>query len=191
MVNPHYLSTSVLAQVRNAFHSNKDVPSVTLQKFFSEEEYKKLSRAMAKAAFRKTVDKMHYSYSTAKMPKAVKDAVNDTTAKKFISMVLNKEIKDINGKLCMFQWKDYTLLHDETVEKPGVDVILDFTPSWDEKAGGKIVYVDGSGNSHHIPASPNTLSVTMRNESVQKFVQYCNHYAGKRKHTLFFGAVEF
>ncbi len=190
MVNPQYLSSGTLAQARQAFLANTELPSITLQKFFSEKEYVQLSRAVSKASFKKNADKMHCSYSRAHMPPELKAALSDAAMKKCISTILKKEIKKIDGSVCQFQWKDYTLLNDETMEKPGIDIIIDFTAHWEGAAGGKIAYVDGTGDSTTIHASPNTLSITLRKEGVQKFVQYCNHYAGKQKRLLFLGMIE-
>ncbi len=190
MVNPQYLSGSTIAQVKHAFHANRELPSITLQKFFSEGEYKTLSKVVSKTKWEKAKDRMHYNHSVAPLPTELKKMLDNTMMKRCISAVLGREIKKIEGKLCMFGWKDYTLLYDEAVEKPGIDLIIDFTPQWGENAGGKIVYADGTGDSRNIPSSPNTLSVTIRKEGVQKFVQYCNHYAGKKKRILFLGTVE-
>jgi hypothetical protein len=189
MVNLQYLNEGTIIQVRQAFRANKDLPSITLQKFFSDIGYQKLSKAVSKSAFRKNVDKMHYSYGVAKLPNELKATLNDPTVKKYLSVLLDKDIKKIGGTLCEFGWKDYTLLHDEKVEKQGIDIIIDFTEEWDENAGGKIVYVDGTWDSRNIPSSPNTLSLTIRKEGVSKFIQYCNHYARKNKRVLFLGSI--
>jgi hypothetical protein len=189
MLNPLYLSRATLAQARSAFRSNKELPSITLQKFLDEKASKQLRAEVAKASFRKKVDKMHYSYATAPLTKRMKALLKSPELLNCVSSIVGMQAISIEGELCTFGWRDYTLLHDEKVERSGVDVLLDFTGQWREETGGKLVYVDGTGSSHHIPALPNALSITFRKEGVQKFVQYVNHKAGKGKRILFIGKV--
>ena len=92
-------------------------------------------------------------------------------------------------KALCFSWKDYIILHDENKEKLGIDIIVDCTEDWNEKAGGNVVYVDGKGNYSKIPVKENTLTIVKRHHHEQKFVQYVNHYAGPKKRYLVVGKL--
>ena len=76
------------------------------------------------------------------------------------------------------------MLHDKKVEKPGTDIIFDFSDKWQDDYGGHIVYVDGRGNYITTPVQGNTVSIVKRSSSIQKFVQYVNNH-GKDKKRLF------
>ena len=71
-----------------------------------------------------------------------------------------------------------------------VDIIIDFTQEWDGSYGGAVVYADGSGEFHKIVIAENTLTITQRKEGVQKFVQYVNHFSGKKNRVLFLGTLQ-
>ncbi|HLD87309.1 MAG TPA: hypothetical protein VJB12_04555 [Candidatus Nanoarchaeia archaeon] len=185
--NPAYKNQETISQIRRAFSKNTNLPSVTLQKFFDESVYSSLQSAFRKQKFAKKVDRMHYRYSTSPLPKALKEILNNENFIALCSRIMGTKITRIEGALYSFGWRDYTLLHDEAMEQPGFDIIIDFTDSWPQDAGGIIVYVDGTWNYHHIPPTPNALSLTKREENVQKFVQYVNHKAGKKSRVLFLG----
>ena len=185
--NPAYKNQETISQIRRAFSKNTNLPSVTLQKFFDESVYSSLQSAFRKQKFTKKADRMHYRYSTSPLPKALKEILNDENFIALCSRILDTKMKGIEGAMHSFGWKDYTLLHDEAIEQPGFDIIMDFTDAWPKDAGGISVYVDGTGNYHHIPSSSNTLTLASRKEGVSKFVQYVNHKAGQRSRMLFLG----
>lgn len=189
MLNPQYLCNEALSKVRDAFYANRELPSVTLRRLLDEENYGKLVIAVKKARFRKVRDR-HQCHGVASLPAALRNALKDRMLLCYLSEILDRKVKRVQGSLCMFGWKDYTLLHDERTEKAGVDVIIDFTGRWNANAGGAIVYVDGTGEYHHIPSSPNTLSITSRKTGMQKFVQYVNHHANRQRRILFLGRVQ-
>ena len=133
---------------------------------------------------------MQYSYSVPKTPKTLAQFISSKQLKNYISRIISKKIKNINGRMYRFEWKDYTLLHDKNTEKEGFDFILDFTDNWDEKADGRIIYTDGKGSYNYIPSLPNTLTIIHRKKGFQKFVQYINHYSNNSKRCLFIGLLE-
>ena len=100
----------------------------------------------------------------------------------YLSEALGEEVLQLrSGSNYRFGWKDYTLLHDELVLEPGVDIILDFTAEWDPAVGGQIVYVPEEGGQMEISPSPNTLILVKRPEGMQRYIRYVNHHSGEKK----------
>lgn len=189
MLNEAYLRKTTVGGIQKAFDASKELPSIVLQRFFDEKAYAKIALLCKRASFKKSMERMHHSYAVAPMPREVEKFLNNEEVLRFISKIVGKNIKSVNGCLYMFGWKDYTLLHDKKKEKPGIGIIFDMTGKWPNRAGGKIVHVDGTGSYHRIPASENAVVVTKRKEGIQKFMQYINHVAGKKKRLLFMGTA--
>jgi hypothetical protein len=100
--------------------------------------------------------------------------------------VMNSYIHKIAGstpkwEVWSFGSKDHTVINDEKVEKPGIDLILDVTPDWKTEWGGSVFYVDGSGQFTMIKPEENKLLIFRRDKGTHRFVQYVNHHAGKNK----------
>ena len=190
MINNSYLSEQTIKKVRGLFLSNREFPSIKLQNFLDKQFYAQLTQEILNSKYKKAVMPMQYSYSVSKTPKTLAKFINSEQLKNYISRIIGKKIKNINGSMHRFEWKDYTLLHDKNTEKEGFDFILDFTDSWDEKADGRIIYTDGKGNYNYMLSLPNTLTIIHRKNGFQKFVQYINHYSNNNKRCLFIGLIE-
>ena len=190
MINNSYLNEQTIKKIKELFLSNKDFPSIKLQNFFDKVFYDGIMKEILNSKYKKAVKPMQYSYSTSKTPKILNKFLNSVTLKNFISKIINKKIKRVNGSFYKLEWKDYTLLHDENTEKEGFDFILDFTNNWNQKTDGRIIYTDGKGNYNYILSLPNTLTIIHRKNGFQKFVQYINHYANNNKRYLFIGLIE-
>ncbi len=167
MINKKYLDN--IEQIRKVFYANKEIQ---LSDFLGKKSYEEFKKKINKIKLAKKVQPMCCSYDEAEisLPKDIAD---------FIFLILKKKIE--KARLLCFKWKDYTILNDEVIEKPGIDVVFDLTDNWNNNAGGSIVYVDGSGEYTKIPPSGNTLIIVERKKNVQKFVKYVNHLAQKKR----------
>ena len=81
-----------------------------------------------------------------------------------------------------FKSGDYTLIHDDNLDPPGLDMLISF-PSvgmeWDPAWGGGLQYISGTDTLlSHFP-NANELMVVFREEDVLKFVKYVNASAGQ------------
>lgn len=159
-------------EIRKAFYSNKDLPSIQLYDFLDKKSYDDLKKKISKLKLARKTQAMQYSFSEAEF-EFDKEIID------FVQSILKKKIQ--KTKLLCFEWKDYTILNDEVLEKPGIDVIFDITDDWNENCGGSIVYVDGNGEYTKITPSGNTLIIVERKKNTQKFVKYINHLAQKKR----------
>ena len=189
MINNSYLNEQTIKKIRGLFFSDKVFPSIKLQNFFDKRLYDETMKEILNSKYKKMIKPMQHSYSVSKTPKTLAQFINSEQFKNYISEITGKKIKNINGSMYKFGWKDYTLLHDENTQKENFDFILDFAGSWDDRAGGRLIYTDGKGNYNYIPSSDNTLTIVHRKNDFQKFVQYINHYAGNNKRYLFIGLI--
>lgn len=180
LINPSYTEQKTLAQIRAHFSNNKELPSISLQQFFAPDIYAAVKKEMAGLAYRKETNMLQHRFKKATLSRSLHALFEHPEMVSFIASVLGKKTKGVDMAACVFGWKDYTLLHDEATEKPGIDVFFDCTDEWHEGWGGSLVYVDGTGNYTFLPPSPNTFVLVERKKGVQKFVQYVNHHAGKK-----------
>ncbi|MBI2669141.1 hypothetical protein HYX14_04835 [Candidatus Woesearchaeota archaeon] len=187
-INLLYLNQKTRAEIQKTFHLNKELPSVQLQQFFTKEVYEQLCQAVVSGSFRHEKIPHLHSYSVAEIPAKVDAFFSSSEFLDFFSLLLPKKIK-ISFRLYSFSWRDYILLNDQSLEKPGIDLIFDLTSLWDSSWGGNIVYVDGTGEYTMIAGAPNTLTIVQRKKNVRKFVQYVNHYAEQRKRYLLMGTL--
>lgn len=179
VINSLYTRSVTLRKIREAFDG--PVPSVQLQQFFTEEFYEKIVSEVNGTPFQKAVQPLQYSYARADGPSGLHSFFSSLEWKDFWFSLTGKKTDSPTLALYEFGWKDYTLLHDALVEKPGFDVIVDFTFDWNPDAGGAVRYVDGSGEFTTIACASNSLTIVRRNKNVQRFVQYVNHYAGMKR----------
>lgn len=97
------------------------------------------------------------------------------------SDIVRRKLSIRTAKLLALGASDYRIAHDAAREEPGIDIILDITPAWDQKWGGQVAYVDGSGDALVLPAAKNLLAIVERKKSIQRIVTYVNHHAGRKK----------
>lgn len=190
MINQSYLQKQIQEKIRAEFYTPAEFPSVLLFQFFKKEFYLKLREQVARAHFTTNVEKLTYSYSRADCPVLLTKFLQSQEFCQFLSSIIRKPVQGIEAHFYSFTWKDYTILSDTALEQPGIDLVLDFTADWNENAGGAVVYKDEQGNFISIPIAPNLLTLVERKPSVQKYVQYINHYAQKHKRYLLLGKIK-
>ena len=177
MIQQLYQDPKNLTKIRQLFAQDTELPSVQLPDFLEADAFTTLLENVKKLTFTSVAEPMHASFLEAS------DASEPISAlSPFLEKLLGKST--VKGAFYMLGWKHYTLLHDEAVEKPGIDVIFDLTPLWEDSWGGQVIYVDGTGEYRNVAIAPNTLTITQRNKGVQKFIHYINHHA--QGHRLFF-----
>lgn len=189
MINKTYLNPKTVEKIKQEFLSQDDFPSIVLFKFLEREMYLKLRQQIVRLYYKKEVVRTSHSYAVAEISPAMAKFLNGKEFLDFLSLILNKKVKKIDAKAYSFASKDYTILSDKTLEEPGIDLILDFTHDWDERANGYIFYRDGEGNFISLPIAADMLAIVERKEGVQRYVQYVNHYAGKNKRVLVMGKM--
>ncbi len=195
-INPVYLEKEMQEQIRKVLEKEK---VALLFDFLEEGTYLEIVQMLHTLPFTHEKEPLTHSFSRAVLPPTSQNKTifsplhpswNELLA--FLSGVLNKKIKTISFIPYSFTWKDYALLHDEILEKPGIDIIFDATPHWDTAWGGAITYsnADVPGTVHRLPTGKNQLAIVIRATSAeQRFVQYLNHYAEGKKKIFLLGKV--
>ena len=178
-INSVYQQEDTVKRIKQELKKQKQMPSVQLFEFFTPDVYHQLKRKLTQLTYKRSTELFHHRYATKKLPaKFFSEEIIEA-----IQRLVNTE-KQIKFTAYCFSWKDYQVLHDKKVEKPGTDIIFDFSDKWQDDYGGHIVYVDGRGNYITTPVQGNTVSIVKRSSSIQKFVQYVNNH-GKDKKRLF------
>lgn len=182
--------TGQLQTLRQAFHTDESLPSITLQDFFSLATYRQIHQQMRALSYTQEQRPLLHSYHCAPLSSKLNSLLNTSEFLVFVSFIIQQKVHFISWMAYILTWKDYILLHDSRHEKPGTDLIIDCTEDWPENAGGKIVYTDGQGNMFYVPPPRNALTIVHRTRKIQRYVQYCNHYAQEAKRYLLIGRVE-
>jgi hypothetical protein len=190
MLNEEYLKNDNIEAIKKLYNSNKKVKQILLQSIFSKDTIKYLQKKIKRIKYKNDTQIMSHSYSISDPPEELMQLLNSKEMIKLLTTITGKNIKLIHIKNYLFEWKNYILLHDKKQEKPGIDIIIDFTESWNKEYGGSIVYKDATGTAYTIPHSPNTMIIIERKENVQKFIQYINNKAKKKKRYLAIGKLE-
>ena len=185
-INKAYLEQETMDKIRQKLQRG-EFPSVSLTDFFTG--YGRIKQDLPRLYFVEERKLTSHSYGYAVVPPSLQKLFRSQEFKHFLAQVLEKEVINTTALAYRFGWKDYTILHDEQQEEPGIDLIIDFTDEWDERAGGKIRYKDQEGNFISLPVGGNILMIVRREKGVQRFVQYVNHYAEKRKRLLVMGKI--
>ncbi|MBI5066535.1 hypothetical protein HZA97_09985 [Candidatus Woesearchaeota archaeon] len=171
MINKTYLTK--IEEIKKAFHTNKYFPSIQLHNFLIN--FEELKKKVDKSKFEKETNLLSHRLSKAELKLDILEF------REFLSKILNKKITNTTFTVYKLEWKDFKILNDDCVEKPGIDIILDFTENWNTESGGQIIYSDGSGENYTMPVLKNSLTIVERKKGVQKFFKYVNNLAGNGK----------
>jgi hypothetical protein len=167
MIN-EYIHEEMIEEMQKVVSEDK---SIKIAKIFDDKSLQEIKEQVNKLKFEKVKHPIEHSYSFCDLDDEIMDEITS-----FVSKLLKKDIKP-KYKVYKLEWKDYSILNDESIEDPGTDIVLDLTEAWNPESGGNIVYSDGEGNYAEFPAEENMLAVYERDEKDQKFFQYVNHKA--------------
>ena len=186
MINKTYLQPKIQEQLRTNLHT-PGFPQVTL--FDVLQDYEKWQKQIAALYFKAEKKPTSHSYGLAEIPTSFQKFLNSDDFKDFCSSLLSQPVHSINAKVYRFSWQDYTVLSDDLKQNEGIEFIMDFTEYWHERAGGAVTYKDVQGNFVRFPIRANTLIIIKKGREVQRFVQYVNHLAEKKKRYLVMGKI--
>jgi hypothetical protein len=181
-LNPIYLKEETKQKVRKSF-LHGEFPAVILQNFLSKEFYTQLAKKVSVLEFKKEHVVIHHSYAVSKTQLSSKELVD------FVSFLTKKKIDGLNFKAYLLTWKDYLILNDKYLEKPGIDIVIDLTEEWNPEWGGILTYTTGRGTVYPIPPAANSIAIVERKKDLQKFIQYVNHYAQGKKRLLLIATI--
>lgn len=182
VINPQYFPESVRYNIAVQFQKEK---SIQLKEFLLPHIATRTLRSVRNAPLSlNSVAGQNQFHAFKKIPlpaKTLLQFVRSQRFAQFVSSIAQKKVACKTASWRVFAHGDYTLLHDKNREPPGIDVILDLTPSWDGRACGHHSYVENGKGLVRIPPGFNTLAIVQRPKSVMKFVKYVNHHAGRNK----------
>ena len=188
-INEAYREKDTMAIVKEIYKQNPKVPSATLQQFFTESSFKKLQKEIASAKKEIKSNPIQHRYKECAAPKELESFLKQKEFMKLLHKITGKTYRKITLKSLVLTWKDYTLMHDKFIEKPGLDIIIDFTENWDYKNGGAVIYVDGMGDYVPVTGERNSLTIVKRNPTIRKFIKYLNNGAKGKERTLLIGTA--
>ncbi|MDP3698483.1 MAG: hypothetical protein Q8R47_02755 [Nanoarchaeota archaeon] len=177
VLNPIYLKEETKQKVRKSFlHSaQSDFPAVLLKDFFNKNFYEELQKKVSSLHFTKNTVVLHHSYAASSFKIFSKELCD------FLSFVTKKKIEEVNFTVLVLTWKDYQILNDKYLEKPGTDIVIDLTDAWDADWGGVVTYTDGKGTAYPLAPAGNSLALVERKKNLHKYIQYINHYGKNKK----------
>jgi hypothetical protein len=182
MINKIYLESQKL--IKKQFDKEG---IIVLFEVLTAEDITRINAELSKIKWKINKNILSHSYSTAPLTPTIKTLVSSLEFKSFITSLLHQKTSSFKFELILYNWKDYTILND-TIEHPReYDIVLDFTTDWDAKAGGSVIYTDGTGNYIKLPIQKNLMAVINRRIQPNRYTQYCNHYGKKGKRILMIG----
>ena len=181
-VNPAYLKEENKQKIRKSF-LHGEFPAVILKDFFSREFYEELQKKVSSLNFRKDHVVLHHSYAVGNFKLSSKECTD------FLSLVTKKKIEEVYCTAYLLTWKDYMILNDKYLEKPGIDMVIDLNDDWNAQRGGIVTYTDGKGTVYPISPTANSLAIVERKKGLQKYFQYVNHHGKEKKRLLLIAAL--
>lgn len=182
MVEELYLNNNYLENryaIRGVFWKNTSLPGVQLGGFLPKASSLALRREIARLPFSRDDNPITHRYAKAILPSTLKSLFLSPDLLEFVSFIIKKKVRGIDARMLRFSAKDYALRHEEEADEPRFDIMFD-VDGLALRAGGSIVFVDGSGSYHAISPSKDALTIVKRKRGMQRFVQYHNHYATNR-----------
>jgi len=190
-INPAYMNSGTLKELRKQFEKQKPIKSIQLQSFLKEDSFLKLLDELRKARYKQICTPDLFSYHEAEPKGILIDAIMLMASQRLQHIL--KEITGIRGKTTLYKpqyfgWKDYTIMNDMQKLQNGIVFFLDVTPHW-EDVGGETVYLTPKQEALTIYPTANTLSIVRTSKKTRMFVKYVNNYAGKNKRYLIGGTI--
>jgi hypothetical protein len=174
-INAFYLQEKTKKQISQQLKKEK---VVQLEKFFTKEMYAQLRKLARTSKYIQAIKPLGSTYHVAKTKNTL-FLLRDLSA--FLQQIVKKKIRTIDVDLLYLTWKDYSILHDDMLNK--AEFIIDLTEGWDQDAGGNVMYTDGYGNFITLVPGGNTLTIA-NSSSLKRFFQYVNHYGKNKKRYL-------
>jgi|GEM_PF-5219456 len=186
IITETYRDSAVVKQLRQSFHAQAP-RTLLLQQVICHDILHALTGVCSKARYRVIHEPLIRCCAEATVPAAVLRFLEDPAVHHLLSSIIGKPVLVRDLLLLKFSWKGYTVLNDTALEPPGIDFMIDLTPTWDQVWGGTCTYVDGTGGSLAITPGFGSVCIVERTQDLHRFIQYVNHYAGDRSRLLLVG----
>jgi hypothetical protein len=184
MINHSYLESSTLSELSSHFNSDPEFRTLSLAQFLDPEFYSILQKELKNTIFERDNRPIMYRRETAEPGTEILSLLSNSDFGTILNQILGHDFSIEKSTLMRYGVSDYQILHDNLVESPGVDVIIDLTDDWNDDFGGYVVYTDGDGEFLTLSQKGRMLSIVDRGTSYHRFVKYVNHYAENRWRTF-------
>jgi hypothetical protein len=186
-LNPAYLDPGVLFEARRAYRDQQPLASIQLRNFLTPRKASEAVRHIARAASRPIYIPDERSHFSLRMPGPLARLLAAPALQAFLGFLTTTKgvVRDASVK--GYAHQSYTLLRDDAIEKPGVDLYWHVAPSWNPDWGGAAIYLGRDGRELlRVQPIHNALTLVQRPPGVRRFLQYVTHEAERDS----FAAVE-
>ncbi len=173
MLNPAYTVSQTLILLRKKLVQKK---AVQLHLFFDSSSFMKLSRAVDSVPLERSFDPLTHSYLVGEFSSLFVQEI-----RAFVSTLLEKNVVLVSSRVFSFGSGDYTVLQDKIPLSQGVLVLVELPSDWDKQFGGYTVFLKDQEEVFRVRPIYNSVSVILTDASMQSFVHYVRHSAGKKK----------
>jgi hypothetical protein len=180
-LNPAYLRPAAVAKAQAAFRAAEPLQSIQLREFFQPRRAAALRACLEAQPVRRTLVPDRHSYREGTVPAELAEFLRAPAFASLLRFITGSAAPAGAPVLRSFGHRDYTLMHDKALERPGTDLVLHFGPPWNPAWGGSLFYFAGGEELLSIPPTGNSLSLVRRPRGVRTFVKYVNHHAGRSR----------
>lgn len=180
-LNSIYLQEEIIQELQKTFAA---LPHIQMQDFLLPEKAKTVAQHYKSLKYKKIYRPDMYKYGLAIQHPALKPLLQFLLSPEWFQMIkkiTNQEVNFLQYEVRSFEHEDYTLLHDDFPTPQGIQIILDFSPNWDQDAGG-YDYLTTKNDPIKIQPTMNALTI---GAATKHFTKYLNHLSkGKKRYYL-------
>ncbi|CAG8446855.1 11180_t:CDS:2 [Acaulospora colombiana] len=194
-VNPSYLTEQGKKSILKTLRQEA---SIELHQFLKEEVYEKLMDSLDHVEWKENpvgppfIRKYHLMDNercTTSPPfyKFIHDFLTSTAFTAFLSEITRYDVTSLSSEIRQFLPGDYTVLHDQALDREGLDIVLYCIEEKNKETGEAEEWnVGWQGGTHYVTREEelltlwpkrNTLSIVVRDEGTMRFVKYTNNSA--------------
>lgn len=183
-INPLYLQEDTVNQLHTSFHAQQP-HYLHLQQFLLPSKAKTLLHHLQQLHYTLRYKPDQYRYHQALPAPSCKPFLHflgSTALQRYLQRLTGKTVqRPSTFESIACQHQDYTLLHDKQQALQGIQVVMDFTPQWNNDAGGYDVYQLPKHDPLVIHPANNALTLIEATPNLQHFTKYVNSLASTRK----------
>ncbi|RIB10229.1 Oxoglutarate and iron-dependent oxygenase degradation C-term-domain-containing protein [Gigaspora rosea] len=201
IVNPSYLTEQGIKDILKVLRKEA---SIELQQFLQQNMYDKLIDSLNKAQWDKQptgppfIRRYHLIMnntdnespdinSTSPFHQYIYSFFKSTIFANYLAQITRYNISRAYSEIRQFQSGDYTLIHDQALDKEGLDITFCcIEEDWNHEWQGGTHYVAREEELLTIWPKKNTLSIVVRDAGTMRFVKYVNSSARISKREMTF-----
>lgn len=171
-INTLYLDRGIMKSAKSAYGSQYP-KNIRLEKFFQSSVFSLLQKTLNNSIYKLKFEPYECRYFTTKA-KAIDSFLNGRYFEDLIHNLLEIKKYRLEYEIRKFGPANYTLLHDEKKDAPGIDFILNLS-NVGKTYGGYTVYLTETEELLQVNPIPNTLTFIERTKEIIKYTKYVTH----------------